>query len=131
MLEKAMRGEPFTFRDIAFSQVVWIGGVPYATRRAVGEWLEYAEPQKAIGRIVERNPHIEAHSLLLKVVAADQKNYETLVYHPFGILLMVMASGQCKTKLARDVIELACYFAQREIQADDESAFKCLSGAGR
>jgi len=34
---------------------VYRDGIPHATRAAIGEWLEYADPQKAIDKLLERN----------------------------------------------------------------------------
>lgn len=85
---------PFAWGDIALSQAVYIEGVPHTTRSAIGEWLEYADPQKALDNILDRNPHIKERSVPLKLRATDGKNYETFVYHPIGFLLIVMESGQ-------------------------------------
>lgn len=84
----------FTWNDIALSEVVMINSVPHTTRRAIGEWLQYADPQKAVDKILERNPHLENHSVPVKLTATDGKNYDTFVYHPIGFLLIVMESGQ-------------------------------------
>ena len=85
---------PFVWNEIALSEVVLIDGAPHTTRRAIGEWLEYADPQKAIDKLLERNPHLEMHSVPVKLTATDGKSYDTFVYHPLGLLLIVMESGQ-------------------------------------
>ena len=73
---------PFSWGEISLSQTVQINGIPHVTRRAVGEWLEYAEPRKAIDKLVERNQHIEKRSVTVNMTATDGKNYDMKVYHP-------------------------------------------------
>lgn len=102
----------FTYGDIALSQSVLIDGIPHVTRQAIGEWLEYANPQQAIANILERNPHIEEHSVLLNLSSTDGKKYETNVYHPIGFLLIVMESGQPKAKDKKvDIAEFVWHFS--------------------
>lgn len=86
---------PFVWKDIELSEVIFVDGVPHTTRRAIGEWLEYADPQKAIDNILTRNPHIEEHTIPLNLRGMDgARDYETSAYHPIGFLLIVMESGQ-------------------------------------
>ena len=86
---------PFIWKEIALSEVVFVDGVPHTTRRAIGEWLEYADPQKAIDNILARNPHLEIHTIPLNLRGMDGvRDYETSVFHPIGFLLIVMESGQ-------------------------------------
>jgi hypothetical protein len=94
----------FTFEAIELSEVVHLDGIPHVTRAAIGRWLEYADPQKAIDNILERNPHLETHSVTLKLRAADGKNYDTKVYHPIGFLLIVMESGQPKAHTKKEAV---------------------------
>lgn len=102
----------FTWGDIALSQVVYVDGIPHATRAAIGEWLEYADPQKAIDNLLDRNSYIEAHSVALKLRGTDGKNYDTFVYHPIGFLLIVMESGQPKAiAMKQAVAEFVWHFA--------------------
>lgn len=104
----------FTYGDIAFSQTVLIDGLPYVTRRSIGEWLEYADPQKQIDKILERNRHIESYSVPVNLRATDGKNYETNVYHPIGFLLIVMESGQPKAKQKKvEVAEFVWHFSNK------------------
>src|SRR5574337_1061440 len=87
----------FVSGEIELSEVVHIDGIPHTTRRAIGEWAEYADPQKAIDNILARNPHIEAHGIPLNLRGMDgARDYETTVYHPIGFLLIVFESGQPK-----------------------------------
>lgn len=87
----------FSWGDIALSQVVFVDGVPHATRYAIGEWLEYEDPQEGIRKLLNRNPHIEAHGIPVNLTGiVREREYETTVYHPIGFLLIVMESGQPK-----------------------------------
>lgn len=103
---------PFHWGDIALSETVFIEGAPHATRFAVGEWLEYADPQNAIDVILGRNPHIKTHSVPVKLTGTDGKKYDTKVYHPIGFLLIVMESGQPKAQqMKQAVAEFVWHFA--------------------
>jgi hypothetical protein len=95
---------PFAWGDISLSQVVHVDGIPHATRRAVGEYLEYADPQKAIDNLIDRNPYIEEFSIPLNLRGMTGQNYETRAYHPMGFLLIVMESGQPKAQAAKVAI---------------------------
>jgi hypothetical protein len=88
----------FQFEGMELREACWIDGKPYFTRRAIGEWLQYADPQKAIDNIVWRNPHIEdpRWSVPLKLRATDGKEYETQGYDPIGFQLIVFESRQAK-----------------------------------
>lgn len=104
--------QSFHWGDIALSQVVYVDGIPHATRQAVGEWLEYTDPQKAIDNLLDRNPHIEHYSVPLNLRATDGKNYDTKVYHPIGFLLIVMESGQPRAQAMKvAVAEFVWHFA--------------------
>ena len=100
---------PFTWGEIQLSESVFIDGIPQVTRRAVGEWLEYGDPQKAVDNILARNQHIEAWSVPLKLRGTDGKNYDTLVYHPIGFLLIVMESGQPKAHAMKQAVAAFVY----------------------
>lgn len=89
---------PFTWGDIELSQTVFVDGVPHPTRAAIGEWLEYADPQNAMDKILARNPHIDGHSIPVNLSGMTGQNYATKVYHPIGFLLIVMESGQPKAQ---------------------------------
>lgn len=103
---------PFSWGEIELSQTVFVEHVPHATRQAIGEWLEYADPQKAIDNILDRNPHIEHYSTPLNLRAVDGKNRQVSVYHPIGFLLLVMESGQPKAQAMKvAVAEFVWHFA--------------------
>lgn len=102
----------FNWGDIALSQVVYKDGIPYPTRNAIGEWLEYEYPAQAMAKILERNPHIDAHSVVVSLTTTDGKNYDTFVYHPIGFLLIVMESGQPKGHAMKQAVaEFVWHFA--------------------
>lgn len=104
---------PFHWGEIALNETVFIDGAPHATRFAIGEWLEYADPQKAIDNILTRNPYIESHSIPLSLRGMDgARDYETTVYHPIGFLLIVMESGQPKAQAMKQAVaEFVWHFA--------------------
>lgn len=89
---------PFVYGDIELSETVLIDGIPHVTRRAVGEFLEYSDPQKAIDNILDRNEHINEFQHPLKLRAVDGKIREHFVYDPVGFLLIVMESSQPKAQ---------------------------------
>lgn len=103
----------FNWGEISLSQVVYINGAPHPTRAAIGEWLEYADPQKAIDNILTRNPYIESHSIPLSLRGMDgARDYETKAYHPIGFLLIVMESGQPKAQAMKQAVaEFVWHFA--------------------
>lgn len=104
---------PFVWRQITLSQTVLVNNVPHSTRLAIGEWLDYADPQKAVDKILERNPHIEAWGIPVNLTGmGGAREYETVVYHPVGFLLIVMESGQPKAKeMKQAVAEFVWNFA--------------------
>jgi hypothetical protein len=104
----------FNYGDIALSQSVLICDIPHMTRQAIGEWLEYENPIRSISKLLERNHHIEAHSVVVKLTTTDGKNYDTNVYHPIGFLLIVMESGQPKAKQKKvEVAEFVWHFCNK------------------
>lgn len=88
---------PFASGDIQLSETIMIDGIPHATRRALGEWLEYDDPAEGIRKLLNRNSYIEAHGIPVNLTGmGGAREYETIVYHPIGFLLIVMESGQPK-----------------------------------
>jgi hypothetical protein len=103
----------FHYGELEFSEAIMIGGVPHLTRLAIGEWLEYADPQKAVDNIVDRNPHILEFQLPSVVRAVDGKNREVFVYNPTGFLLIAMESAQPKAiELKIAVAKFVAHFTQ-------------------
>ena len=85
----------FIFDAIELTEVVHLDGIPHVTRAAIGRWLEYADPQRAVDKILERNPHLETWGTPVKLTGmGGARDYETRVYHPIGFLLIIMESGQ-------------------------------------
>jgi len=103
----------FTYGEIALSETILINGIPHMTRQAIGEWLEYEQPQKSIDKILARNPHIESYSIPANLAGmVAQRAYETMVYHPIGFLLIVMESRQPKAKKKKvEVAEFVWHFS--------------------
>jgi hypothetical protein len=87
---------PFKYEDLTINESTWVNGKLCCTRRAAGELLEYSDPQKAIDKIIERNPHIKQFSVTVKLTATDGKEYKTEVYDPIGLQLIIMESRQPK-----------------------------------
>lgn len=103
---------PFSFGDIELSAVVYIDGVPHATRLAVGEWLEYDDPYEGVRKLLNRNPYIEEFSVPVKLTGTDGKNYDQRIYHPIAFMLIVMESGQPKAQtFKRAVAEFVWNYA--------------------
>jgi hypothetical protein len=95
---------PFHWGEIALSQVIYIDGVPHASKTAIGEWLEYGDARVAVNKIVARNGYINQWSVDTKLVSTDGKNYSTEVFHPIGFLLIVMESGQPKAQAMKQAV---------------------------
>ena len=103
--------QAFHWGEIALSQVAYINGVPHITPRAVGEWLEYGDPVRAVSKLIERNPHLDHYSEVVNLTTTDGKKYDTRVYHPIGFLLIVMESGQPRAQeMKRAVAEFVWSF---------------------
>jgi hypothetical protein len=90
--------KPFYFKNIKIQESCWIDGKPYFTRLAIGKFLEYSNPQKAIDKIVERNPHIDnsAWSVTVKMTGTDGKLYDTKLHDPIALQLIINKSNQPK-----------------------------------
>lgn len=91
---------PFRFQDIQLKEACWMNGKPCFTRRAIGEFLEYAgsQSQKAVDKIIERNPHIRQWSVTVNLTVTDGKAYETEVFDPIGLQLIIFESRQPKAR---------------------------------
>ncbi|MFH1157084.1 MAG: hypothetical protein V1793_25080 [Pseudomonadota bacterium] len=100
----------FQYGGIDLKEAVFITGMPYFTRKAIGEWLGYKKPQEAVDKIIDRNPHIEnpewSTTVKLAVTQPTGKNEHTpqtgvyareveiKVYHPIALQLIVFESRQ-------------------------------------
>lgn len=95
---------PFCFENIRIKESCWLNGIPNYTMRGIGEWAEYEHPDRAIHKIVERNPHILAFSSLVKLTneldtgkgTKYQRKNEIRVFNPIGFQLIVNKSNQPK-----------------------------------
>lgn len=104
--------QAFNWGEIALSQTVFIENIPHATGRAIGEWLEYDDPVRAMSKLLDRNSYIEHYSTVVNLTTVDSKNRDTRVYHPIGFLLIVMESGQPKAQAMKvAVAEFVWHFA--------------------
>ncbi len=104
MSNNSISSGPFTWGDITLSQTVIVDNAPHATKRAIGEFLEYADPRDGVNKILERNSYIEEFGTAVKLTAVDGKKRDTTVYHPMGFLLIAMESDQPKAKLMKKAI---------------------------
>ena len=122
-MEKGMNvALPFRFGGMALRESCWLDGTPYFTRRAIGEWLEYSNPDVAIAKIVKKNPQIKEfsrltnlvrvvgvtetdgmdrastplsdHSAGKKKVAPHSRELSVEVYDPIGLQLIINKSSQ-------------------------------------
>lgn len=89
---------PFSYEGISLRESFWQAGKPYFSARAIGEFLEYSEPVRDINRIVRRNPHIDdpRWSVVAKLATTDGKKYDTRLYDPIGLQLIMFKSNQPK-----------------------------------
>lgn len=90
---------PFNFEGVRLQESCWIDKKPYFTQKAIGEWLEYKNPTKAINNIINRNPYIKTFSVVLRLGTTwgkqkIQKEHE--VYDPIGLQLIINRSNQTK-----------------------------------
>ncbi len=90
---------PFQYAGIVIKEAVYIGGTSFFTRRSIGEYLGYSNPQKTIDKIIERNPHIENSEWATTVKLTGVEGYrivdrDTRVYNPVGLQLIVFESNQ-------------------------------------
>lgn len=93
--------KPFYFKNIKLQESCWIDGKPYFTRLAIGEFLEYSNPQKSIDKIVERYPYLNSQtwSTTVKLTAVEGSRTverDTRVYDPIALQLIINKSNQPK-----------------------------------
>lgn len=125
---------PFEFENIKLKEACWINGDPYFTRRAIGEWLEYADPKEAIEQTIRRNPHIQDSrwSTTVKLTAFDGKGYETEVYSPIGFQLIVFESSQPKAKIYKvAVAHLVVAYTQCRLNTPAEELKATIANINR
>ncbi len=129
---------PFIYGGIEIKETCFTDITPWFTRRAIGEWLGYKHPQKAVDKIIERNPHIQnpewETAVNLTVVEGGKQVVRTIkVYNPIGLQLIVfesrqpkaiqykiavaklvndMMTGQYMTNIVKDYLSGKCNFSQ-------------------
>lgn len=104
----------FSYEGIRLKESCWIDGKPYFTMRAIGEWLEYKNPEKAIFKIIHRNPHIKQFATPVNLTVVDEytkghsvpklgtessqrtREIEHEVFDPIGLQLIINKSNQPK-----------------------------------
>lgn len=95
---------PFIYgQQVRLKEACWINKEPWFTRRSIGEWLEYALKirDRAISKIIERNPHIDQFSTLVNLTSVEGSRdvtREVRVYNPIGLQLIIFESRQPKAK---------------------------------
>jgi len=123
----------FFYQDIHLDEACWIDGVPYFTRRAIGEWLEYKTPRRSIDKIIKRNPHIEDprwSSVVKLTTELDtgkgtkyERETEMPTYNPVGLQLITFESRQPKaTAYKIAAANLVWAYAQGRIAPPQASA---------
>lgn len=103
---------PFQFEGMRLQEACFLNGNPYFTGKGIGEFLEYEHPDRAIHKIVERNPHIKEFSTFIKLTVNDEfdrvysfvkltnehhnrnREIEVQVYDPIGLQLIINKSNQ-------------------------------------
>jgi len=112
---------PFSFQTVRLREACWMDGKPYFTRRSIGEWLGYPQPQQAIRNIIKRNPHLAdpRWSRVVALTTVDGKFREAHLFDPIGLQLVVFESRQPKAleyKIA--VANLVWSYMQGTLLAD-------------
>jgi len=90
---------PFNFREVRLKEACWLDGKPYFTRRAIGEFLEYAKPDFSINWLVKRNQHVKEFATYVKLTCVEGGREVTRkieVYDPIGLQLIINKSNQPK-----------------------------------
>ena len=89
---------PFNYEGITLRESLWQEGKPFFSARAIGDFLEYAHPVQDVNRIISRNPHINDSrwSVVAKLATTDGKKYDTRLYDPIGLQLIIFESHQPK-----------------------------------
>jgi len=105
---KLVKQEKFAGLDVGFYQDE--NGDVYMTRNQIGEALGYAQPQRAMNKIHERNKErLDKFSVVVKLGTTDGKSYDTNLYSEKGIYEIMRKSNQPKADefydFVYDVIE--------------------------
>lgn len=90
---------PFSFQGMALRESCWIDGVPYFTRKSIGEFLGYAYPEQAITKIIERNPYLLQFRIVVNLTTIDGRRNvgrPADFFHPIGMQCVFFESHQPK-----------------------------------
>jgi phage antirepressor YoqD-like protein len=109
-------GADVTMKNLSLVKSEWFGSVQcdfwkdesgeiWMTRKQIGEALGYADPQKAIDKIHERNKdRLDKFSVTVKLGGTDGKMYDTVVYNARGIYEICRWSRQPKADEFYDMV---------------------------
>ena len=98
-----VKQEKFAGLDVSFYQDG--NGDVYMTRNQIGEALGYAQPQRAMNKIHERNKErLDKFSVVIKLGTTDGKSYDTNLYSEKGIYEIMRKSNQPKADEFYDFI---------------------------
>ena len=92
---------PFSFQDIQLKEACWLNGQPQFTRRAIGEFLGYPNPNQSIRKIIERNPYIQQWATVVSLTTVEggrEVTREIEVFGPIGLQLLLFESRQQKAR---------------------------------
>ena len=92
---------PFNFQDIQLKEACWLKGKPQFTRRAIGEFLGYQNPNQSIRKIIERNTYIQQWATVVSLTTVEggrEVTREVEVYDPIGLQLITFESRQEKAR---------------------------------
>lgn len=91
----------FQYQDLRLKEACWLSGKPYYTRKAIGEFLEYPQPNQAIRKIIERNLYIQQWATVVRLTTVEggrEVTREVEVYDPIGLQLICFESRQPKAQ---------------------------------
>ena len=63
--------KPFRKNGIVLDEALWINGIPYFTRSAIGKFLELKKGSEGVDTIVRRNPVIRQYSKTITVLSEE------------------------------------------------------------
>lgn len=106
----------------------------FMTRQQIGEALEYADPQKAIDKIHERNKsRLDKFSVTVKMGATDGKQYNTTLYSAKGVYEICRWSNQEKANdfydFVYDILEALRTKKQTLVETDELKRLKTMTYA--
>lgn len=120
--------QTFQFNDIPVS-VIGQDGEGWMTGDDIGKALDYNHPRDSIQNIFERNrEELEEHSVTIKLMATDGKQYDTRVYNEEGVMMIAFFSKQPKAAAFRKwAVKILKAYRNKELDqqnADADSKLK-------